>query len=423
MFSKLGLSPTACASLPGLGYTTPTPIQTQAIPLVLSGVDLLARAQTGTGKTAAFGLPLIDRLSVPGRRDGRVKSRALVLVPTRELAVQVHQALNAFAAPSRLRVAVVFGGVSMGAQIAALRQGADIIVATPGRLMDHLQRRTADLSAIEVLVLDEADRMLDMGFLPALRRLAGVLPRRRQTLLFSATLSDAIVRLSSEFTHDPVRVDVSEQHVVASTVTHHVHHVAVDRKRDVLTHILAEHGTDQALVFCRTKRGANRVGEALTHHGVRAGVIHGNKSQSARTRALTDFKTGRLRVLVATDIAARGLDITNLPLVVNFDLPLVPEDYVHRVGRTGRAGQSGRAVSLVTTAETTLLRDIQRVVGAPLERVAASTDVAPQQPRAIERPAARKQGLPNRAAGSRRPPRDRTFGSNRARPRRALSFT
>jgi ATP-dependent RNA helicase RhlE len=422
MFLKLGLSPTACAALPRLGYTTPTPIQTNAIPLVLSGVDLLARAQTGTGKTAAFGLPLMDRLRVPGGRQGRVEPRALVLVPTRELAVQVHQALCAFAAPSNLRVAVVFGGVSMGAQQAALRHGTDIIVATPGRLIDHLQRRTVDLSAIEVLILDEADRMLDMGFVPALRRVAAALPRRRQTLLFSATLADPVVRLSSEFTHEPARVDVSAEHVVAATVTHHVHHVAVDRKRDVLTHILAEHGADQALVFCRTKRGANRVGEALADQGVRAGVIHGNKSQGARTRALADFKTRRLRILVATDIAARGLDISNLPLVVNFDLPLVPEDYVHRVGRTGRAGQSGRAVSLVTSSETGLLRQIQRVVGAPLEQVAPLGLKARPVGRTLEHVGTRTHSLPHRSAATPRPSRARMPGARGYRGN-APSFT
>ena len=376
MFSQLGLSPIACASLARLGYATPTPIQTEAIPLVLSGVDLLARAQTGTGKTAAFGLPMIERLL--GREPGanRRMPAALVLVPTRELAVQVHQALSTYAASTPLRLAAIFGGVAMGGQIQALRRGVDIVVATPGRLLDHLQRRTLDLAGINMLTLDEADRMLDMGFLPALRRVAAALPRRRQTLLFSATLSDAIVGLSAEFTRHPVRVDVSARQVVAATVTHQVHDVAAERKRDVLTHILTQHGAGQALVFCRTKRGANRVGEELGLRGVRAGVIHGNKSQGARTRVLEDFKAGRVRVLVATDIAARGLDIAHLPLVVNFDLPLVAEDYVHRIGRTGRAGQHGRAVSLVSGSEIALLREIQRVVAAPLERVALPGIVA-----------------------------------------------
>jgi ATP-dependent RNA helicase RhlE len=371
MFSALGLSPTTCASLTALGYQTPTPIQAEAIPVVLRGGDLLARAQTGTGKTAAFGLPIIDRLSRPAAAGDRRTPRALVLVPTRELAVQVHQSLATYASATPLRLAAIFGGVAMNKQIQALRRGVDIVVATPGRLLDHMQRRTVDLSAVHVLTLDEADRMLDMGFQPALRRIVAALPRRRQTLLFSATLGDDVVRLSAEFTHDAARVDVSPRQVVAATVTHQVHDVGVDRKRDVLNRILIQHGTDQALVFCRTKRGANRVGDDLTERGVRAGVIHGNKSQGARSRVLDAFKTGRVRVLVATDIAARGLDIAHLPLVVNFDLPLVAEDYVHRVGRTGRAGQHGRAVSLVSAAEAGLLREIQRVAGAPLERVSS----------------------------------------------------
>ena len=365
MFSKLGIGPTLCASVVRLGYHTPTPIQLEAIPRVLSGVDLLARAQTGTGKTAAFGLPVLERLA--GRR--ATSPRMLVLVPTRELASQVHKALATYAVSTRLGVVAIYGGVGMGGQVQALRRGTDIIVATPGRLIDHIQRRTVDLSAIEVLTLDEADRMLDMGFLPALRRIVGTLPRKRQTLLFSATLPDAVVSLSREFTRDAVRVDVSGEQILASHVTHQVHHVALDRKREALTDILSEHGESQALVFCKTKRGASRVGEALGGRGIRAGVIHGNKSQNARTRALDDFKTGRVRVLVATDIAARGLDIARLPLVVNFDLPLVAEDYVHRVGRTGRAGHSGHAVSLVSAGDAGLLRDIQRLVAQPLERV------------------------------------------------------
>jgi ATP-dependent RNA helicase RhlE len=370
MFSQLGLSPSACASVAQSGYQTPTPIQIEAIPLALRGIDLLARAQTGTGKTAAFGLPMIQRLLARESRGARRMPAGLVLVPTRELAAQVQQALSRYAASTPLRVVAVFGGVAMNRQVHALRSGVDIVVATPGRLLDHLQRRTVDLSAIDMLILDEADRMLDMGFLPAMRRVLAALPRRRQTLLFSATLSDAIAGLAAEFTRDAVRIDVSPQHVAAATVTHQVHDVALDRKRDVLTQILTQDGVGQALVFCRTKRGANRVGEDLGQRGVRAGVIHGNKSQGERTRVLDDFKAGRVRVLVATDIAARGLDIMRMPLVVNFDLPLVAEDYVHRIGRTGRAGQRGRAVSLVSPSESGLLRQIQRVVAAPLERVA-----------------------------------------------------
>jgi ATP-dependent RNA helicase RhlE len=391
MFSQLGLGPTASASLAGLGYDVPTPIQAKAIPVVLSGADLLARAHTGTGKTAAFGLPMIDRLLTRGRTRA---PRALVLVPTRELAVQVHQALSAYAAPARLRVAAIFGGVAMGGQIQALRLGTDIVVATPGRLIDHLQRRTVDLSAVEVLTLDEADRMLDMGFVPALRRLATAVPRDRQTLLFSATLSEAVIRLSGEFTRDAVRVDVSGDQLVAAHVTHQVHQVPIDRKREVLRDILTQHGVDQALVFCRTRRGANRVGEDLGFRGIRAGVIHGEKTQSARSRALADFKTGRVRVLVATDIAARGLDIARLPLVVNFDLPLVAEDYVHRVGRTGRAGHHGRAVSLVSASDSGLLREIQRLLAAPLERVAT-----PSADTVMSRPAVVAPSAPRRPRG------------------------
>jgi ATP-dependent RNA helicase RhlE len=367
-FSKLGLTPSLCLPLARLGYEQPTPIQARAIPAVLTGTDLLARAQTGTGKTAAFGLPMIERIAA--RRDGGRprRPRGLVLVPTRELAAQVHRSLATYGAPAQLRVTAIFGGVGMGPQIQSLKH-ADIIVATPGRLIDHMQRRTVDLSAIEILTLDEADRMLDMGFLPALRRVVASLPRSRQTLLFSATLSEAVVGLAAEFTREPARVDVSDGQPVAATVTHHLHRVAADQKRTRLTDVLADEGVTQALVFCKTKRGSDRVGEHLERAGIKAAVIHGNKSQGARTRALGDFKAGRVSVLVATDIAARGLDIAQLPLVINYDLPLVAEDYIHRVGRTGRAGRSGRAISLVLASESQLLRDIQRLLPAPLEEV------------------------------------------------------
>jgi ATP-dependent RNA helicase RhlE len=381
-FSELGLTPSLCLPLAGLGYQQPTPIQTRAIPAVLTGTDLFARAQTGTGKTAAFGLPMIERLGVARRGGGRPRlPRGLVLVPTRELAAQVHRSLSTYGAPAQLRVTVIFGGVGMGAQIQSLKHGTDIVVATPGRLIDHMQRRTVDLTAIEILTLDEADRMLDLGFLPALRRVIASLPRSRQTLLFSATLSDAVIRLAGEFTRNPARVDVSDGQAVAPTVTHHLHTVDVDNKRAVLTHVLTQEAGSQALVFCKTKRGSNRVGEHLERAGIKTAVIHGNKSQGARTRALGDFKAGRVHVLVATDIAARGLDIAQLPLVINYDLPLVAEDYIHRVGRTGRAGRSGRAVSLVSTAEAHLLRDIQRLLPAPLERVAVQGfEASPTEP-------------------------------------------
>ena len=370
-FASLGLSASLCQPLVKLGYATPTPVQTQSIPIVLTGRDLLARAQTGTGKTAAFGLPIIDRLQVRGGVKGSARRpRGLVLVPTRELALQVHKSLSTYGAPANLRVTAIFGGVSFGPQKQALQRGTDIIVATPGRLIDHLEQRTVDLAGIQVLVLDEADRMLDMGFLPPLRRILAVLPRERQTLLFSATISQEVARLAADFTRNPERVDVSAGQLMAPTVTHRVHPVTDQRKGDLLTHILSAAPAEQALVFCKTKRGSNRVGQYLERAGLSAAVIHGNKSQGARTRALADFKAGRVNVLVATDIAARGLDIAQLPLVVNFDLPLVAEDYIHRAGRTGRAGRAGRAVSLVSAGDRHLLRDIQRLLPSPIEQVA-----------------------------------------------------
>jgi ATP-dependent RNA helicase RhlE len=410
-----------------LGYEQPTPIQARAIPAVLTGADLLARAQTGTGKTAAFGLPMIERI-VAQRKGGRPRlPRGLVLVPTRELAAQVHRSLSTYGAPAQMRVTAIFGGVGMGAQIQSLKQGADIVVATPGRLIDHMQRRTVDLSAIEILTLDEADRMLDMGFLPALRRVIATLPSSRQTLLFSATLSEAVIGLAAAFTRNPARVDVSDGQVVAATVTHHVHTVALDQKRNVLTHLLTQETASQALVFCKTKRGSDRVGQHLERAGIKAAVIHGNKSQGARTRALGDFKAGRVHVLVATDIAARGLDIVQLPLVINYDLPLVAEDYIHRVGRTGRAGRSGRAVSLVSSSDSGLLRDIQRLLSAPLEQVAINgfdtppTDapVVHQPPRIHERSRHSQSRGPRRGfgAGPRNPRHRSTHVPTKWRPR------
>ena len=425
MFVSLGLSPSLCKPLPRLGYATPTPVQTQSIPLVLSGRDVLARAQTGTGKTAAFGLPMIDRLLVRGGAPaGTRKPRGLILVPTRELAAQVHKSLATYGVPANLRVTAIFGGVSIVPQKKELARGTDIIVATPGRLIDHMEQRSVDLSAVQILTLDEADRMLDMGFQPALRRILPVLPRERQTLMFSATLAPEVIELSRQYTREPVRVDASEGQVMAATVVHRVHPVAHQRKGDLLTHLLKAAPADQALVFCRTKHGSNRVGAYLERSGVKAAVIHGNKSQGARTRALADFKARRVNVLVATDIAARGLDIKELPLVVNFDLPLVAADYIHRAGRTGRAGLSGHAVSLVTPEDRDLLRDIQRLLSDPIEHVtvdgfavtAASGDALPEERRSHQ---GRRHG--RRFGGSRSDARHGSGGSGRrpSRPKRS----
>ena len=373
-FAPLGLSDLFSRSLIKLGYETPTPVQTRAIPLALAGHDLMARAQTGTGKTAAFGLPMIDRLLVRSSQQPRVAGtpRGLVIVPTRELAMQVHQALVQYGIPAHLRSAVLIGGASMRPQQDALRRGVDVIVATPGRLIDHMEQRTVNLSRVEILTLDEADRLLDMGFLPALRRIITATPRTRQTLLFSATLPREVTQLASQFLREPKHVDVSEGTTVASTVTHRVHAVDAGGKADALTRVLRQAPSDQALVFCKTKRRSDRVGTQLSRAGIRTAVIHGNKSQNARNRALSDFKAGRVDVLVATDIAARGLDIEQLPLVVNYDLPLVAEDYVHRVGRTGRAGRAGRAVSLVSAEDRGLLRAIQRLLPSPIQEERAS---------------------------------------------------
>ena len=375
-FATLGLSDVLFHPLARLGYDKPTAVQTKAIPFVLGGRDLMARAQTGTGKTAAFGLPMIDRLLVREPRPRIAGApRGVVLVPTRELAVQVHQALMRYGAPVQLRCAVIVGGAGMRPQHDALRRGVDIVVATPGRLMDHMAQRTVDLSRVEMLTLDEADRMLDMGFLPALRRIIAATPRTRQTLLFSATLPREVTELAMQFTRDPQRVDASDGRTVAPTVTHGVRTVGEGGKADALTRVLREAPSGQALVFCKTKRRSDRVGTQLARAGIRTAVIHGNKSQGARNRALSDFKAGRVHVLVATDIAARGLDIAQLPLVVNYDLPLVAEDYVHRVGRTGRAGHTGRAVSLVSSADRGLLRAIQRLLPSPIQEERAPAQI------------------------------------------------
>jgi len=360
-FESLGLAPALLRALAEQGYAEPTPIQAGAIPVVLEGADLLAAAQTGTGKTAAFSLPLLQRLSAAAG-GSRQRPRALVLTPTRELAAQIHDNIRAYGKHLRVSSTVIFGGVGMGPQVQALRRGTDLVIATPGRLVDHMQQRTIDLSGIEVLVLDEADRMLDMGFLPALKRIIGALPKQRQTLLFSATFAPEIKALAMQFMHAPREVSVTPANSVATTVSHEVHPVDATRKRDLLLHVLSQDSRRQTLVFSRTKHGADKLVRYLEQSGLRAAAIHGNKSQNARTRALADFKNGRVTVLVATDIAARGIDIDQLPIVINFDLPMVAEDYVHRIGRTGRAGATGLALSLVSHEESGLLRDIRKLL-------------------------------------------------------------
>jgi len=364
-FASLGLSPAILRALAELGHDTPTPVQLQAIPLVLAGHDLMAAAQTGTGKTGGFALPILERLFPGGKRNGALQRapRVLVLTPTRELAAQVHESLRSYGRHLGVRSTTIFGGVGMQPQVDALRRGMDVLIATPGRLIDHMERRTVDLSTIDCLVLDEADRMLDMGFMPALKRILAVLPRQnRQTLMFSATFSDEIKKLAAQFLRNPLEVQVTPRNTIATTITHMVHPVDGSRKRDLLIDVLAVDSRRQSLVFSRTKHGADKLAKILEISGFKAAAIHGNKSQGARTRALADFKSGRITILVATDIAARGLDIPQLPVVVNYDLPMVAEDYVHRIGRTGRAGEEGQAISLVSQDEAHLLRDIQRLL-------------------------------------------------------------
>ena len=397
-FDSLGLSPALLRALAEHGYTEPTPIQAAAIPIALEGRDLLAGAQTGTGKTAAFALPLLDQLYVRARRPAEPKTpRALVLTPTRELAAQVHESVRAYGRHLGVRSTTIFGGVGMQPQVDALKRGVDILVATPGRLIDHIQRRSVNLSHIEVLVLDEADRMLDMGFLPSIKRILGSLPRQRTTWLFSATFAPEIKALSAQFMRDPIEIQVAKPNAVAATVTHRVHPVDAAKKRDLLLHLL-NNDARQTLVFGRTKHGADKLAKSLEKAGLRAAAIHGNKSQSQRTRALADFKNGKVAVLVATDIAARGLDIDQLPMVINFELPMVAEDYIHRIGRTGRAGAEGLAISLVSHDEESRLRDIRRMLKQDIA-IEAIAGFEPSHPLRLE-------GAPSRSNAQRaQPPR------------------
>ncbi|MCG6863724.1 MAG: DEAD/DEAH box helicase [Chromatiaceae bacterium] len=359
-FSALGLSAELLRAVAAQGYARPTPIQSQAIPAVLSRRDILAGAQTGTGKTAAFTLPMLQLLSESTGQHHL--PRSLVLTPTRELAAQVGESVSTYGRHLPLRSMQIFGGVGMGPQLAQLRRGVDIIVATPGRLLDHAGQHNVDLSTIELLVLDEADRMLDMGFIHDIRRIVNLLPRERQNLLFSATYSREIEQLAKGLLNHPQRIEVAPRNTAAETVKQLMYSVAKEQKRALLSHLIRCGDWQQVLVFTRTKHGANRLAQQLERDGITAAAIHGNKSQGARTRALADFKRGAVRTLVATDIAARGLDIDRLPQVVNFELPHVPEDYVHRIGRTGRAGAEGTAISLVCADERALLVGIEKLL-------------------------------------------------------------
>ncbi|PTB18693.1 RNA helicase [Trinickia symbiotica] len=426
-FDSLGLSEPVVRAVHELGYTSPTPIQKQAIPAVLEGGDLLAGAQTGTGKTAGFTLPILERLSrsSTGQESSARAARpvrALILTPTRELAAQVEASVRAYGKYLKLKSTVLFGGVGINPQIEALKRGVDLVVATPGRLLDHMQQKTIDVSRLEILVLDEADRMLDMGFIHDIKRVLAQLPKKRQNLLFSATFSDEIKALADSLLEAPALIEVARRNTTTELVTQTIYPVDRERKRELLTHLIKTRNWFQVLVFTRTKHGANRLAEQLTKDGVSALAIHGNKSQSARTRALAEFKDGTLQVLVATDIAARGIDIDQLPHVVNFDLPNVPEDYVHRIGRTGRAGATGEAVSLVCVDERQLLKDIEKLIkrAVPQEVIPGfepdpNAKPEPIQPRRNQGGANRKprsdESRPQPAARGKEP------GSSHAAPR------
>ena len=422
-FSLLGLRAEIVRAVTEQGYSTPTPIQQQAIPAVLAGRDLMATAQTGTGKTAGFTLPILHRLT-EGRNDRLARvartPRVLVLTPTRELAIQVEESVRVYGQYLPINSLAVFGGVGINPQIANLRRGVAVLVATPGRLLDHVQQRTVDLSGIEIFVLDEADRMLDMGFIRDIRKVIGLLPKSRQNLLFSATFSPEIRELAAGLLTQPLSVDVAPRNTAAETVEQKVIETDRDKKKDLLRHLFATRGLHQVLIFTRTKHGADALARALNKAEVKAAAIHGDKSQGARTRVLGEFKEGKLAALVATDIAARGIDIDALPYVINYELPNVPEDYVHSIGRTGRAGMAGEAISLVCHDERTQLRYIERLIKRSLERLVVEgfeqSKVAPPSPADAQRKAGSSANRPNRS-GDRKSPAERKPGQAQPRHR------
>ena len=409
-FNKLGLSPALLKSIQAKGYSNPSEIQQEAIPEILKGKDILAGAQTGTGKTAAFALPILHRLQNAESKRRRV--RVLVLVPTRELASQVGESFRDYGSNLRFRTSVLYGGVSINTQIDKIRKGVDIVVATPGRLLDHLNQKTLKLSELETFVLDEADRMLDMGFIRDIKKILQYLPDKKQNLLFSATFPNEIKALADSLLNAPKRIQVRSSNSTAEKVVQVVYPVDKSRKRELLAHCIKEEGWFQVLVFSRTKHGANKLAQQLSKEGIDADAFHGNKSQAQRTRALKDFKESKTQVLVATDIAARGIDINLLPQVVNFDLPYVPEDYIHRIGRTARAGQEGKAISLVSADEHKLLFDIEKLLNSPIPRETIE-GFEPTQNLSTEAPKSR--------GSRRRKPSNRSKGPERSRSSRGRS--
>ena len=408
-FAELNLAPEILKALTESGYITPTPVQAQAIPIVLEGRDLMAGAQTGTGKTAAFALPILQKLlplASTSTSPARHPVRALILVPTRELAIQVEESVKVYAKHTRLRSLVVFGGVDIKTQTPHLKTGIEILVATPGRLLDHVEQKTVQLNQVQILVLDEADRMLDMGFMPDLKRILALLPKQRQSLMFSATFSNEIKKLSAEFLINPKLIEVARSNATAENVTQKVYMVAQADKHALLAQLLRGSDAPQVLVFTKTKITASRLARQLQREGVSADAIHGDKSQLERIQALDAFKSGKVAVLIGTDVAARGLDIDQLPMVINYVIPSAPEDYVHRIGRTGRAGASGIAISLVSPEEEKYLKEIEKLIKHEIQRENA---VVPQQ-------AARPEGAPRGESHARGESRERHERSYTPRP-------
>jgi ATP-dependent RNA helicase RhlE len=419
-FADFGLDARILRALTEQGYTIPTPIQVQAIPVVMAGRDVMGAAQTGTGKTAGFALPILQNLmplASASMSPARHPVRALMLMPTRELADQVAANVARYGQYTNLRSTVVFGGVDMAPQTAALRAGVELLIATPGRLLDHVQQKTLNLSQVQVLVLDEADRMLDMGFLPDLQRIINLLPAKRQNLLFSATFSNEIKRLAQSFQTDPVVIEVARRNATAELVQQIVYAIPSDQKRAAVGHIIRERALKQVLVFSNTKIGTGRLARELKNEGINADAIHGDKSQRDRMIALEAFKKGETDVLVATDVAARGLDIVELPAVINYDLPYAPEDYVHRIGRTGRAGASGVAISLMAPEEERLLAEIEKLIKRPLERATLEGFHPRERERRDDRRPEASSGRPERSERPR--DRDRDVAGQQAGPRAA----